>query len=90
MILRRADEFSLTTNSVCIPRGVVFPHSALAVDRCGLVGLGDTTSPSCGLGTGQGTKSIGEGDTEVALDHVHPGMGIVFQVFSKLLILSGM
>lgn len=78
----------LTTNPVCIPRGLVFPHSALAVDRCCLVGHGNTTSPSGGLGTGQGAKSVGEGRIEVALDHVHPGMDILF--FAKLLILWGM
>ena len=36
-------------------RGIVFPHSAVAVDRWCLAGHGDATPPSGGLGAGQGT-----------------------------------
>ena len=41
--------------SVRVQRGIVFPHSAVAVDRWCLTGHGDATPPSGGLGAGQGT-----------------------------------
>ena len=68
----------LMTDPVRIPRSLLLPHSAVAVDRWCLAGHGHATPPSGGLGTSQGTQSVGEGLVEVTLDPVCPGMGIVF------------
>ena len=45
----------LMMDQVCVQRGVIFPHPAVAVDRWGLVGYGDATAPSGRVGAGRGT-----------------------------------